>query len=124
MKIYIKKLKGKKAENFAVKFLKSHDYKILKRNFTCKTGEIDIIAFDLQSKELVFIEVRYRKKGIDEAMESINPAKQHRILRAAKFFLIINPLYEDFFLRFDVIALSHDQNNKWLIKHIKDAFRN
>ncbi|MDP8323419.1 MAG: YraN family protein [Candidatus Stygibacter australis] len=119
----IKKTKGDKGEKTALRFLKKLGYKIIERNFLCKTGEIDLIAYDLQNRELVFIEVRYRKTGIDDAIASINYTKQLKIIRAARYYLLINPEYSDTFTRFDVIALSHDPKNKWIIKHIPDAFR-
>jgi len=39
-----KKELGKKGEEVAVRFLKKHGYHILYRNYTCKMGEMDIIA--------------------------------------------------------------------------------
>ena len=119
----IKKTKGDKGEKTALRFLKKLGYKIIERNFLCKTGEIDLIAYDLQNRELVFIEVRYRESGIDDAIASINYTKQLKIIRAARYYLLINPKYFESFTRFDVIALSHDPKNKWIIKHIPDAFR-
>ena len=119
----IKKTKGDKGEKIALRYLKKLGYKIIERNFLCKTGEIDLIAYDLQNRELVFIEVRYRKTGIDDAIASINYTKQLKIIRAARYYLLINPKYFESFTRFDVIALSHDPKNKWIIKHIPDAFR-
>jgi putative endonuclease len=120
---YIKKTKGNKAEKAAVRFLKKQGLKIISRNFTCKTGEIDIIAYDKQFKELVFVEVRFRQSGIDSAFESIKFSKQRRIIKSARFFLLINPQYAGEFIRFDIIALSLDDNNKFLLKHVPDAFR-
>jgi len=119
----IKKTKGDKGEKIALRYLKKLSYKIIERNFLCKTGEIDLIAYDVQNKELVFIEVRYRESGIDDAIASINYTKQLKIIRAARYYLLINPKYFESFTRFDVIALSHDPKNKWIIKHIPDAFR-
>ena len=44
---------GKFGEDVAVKYLKQNGYKILDRNFSCKRGELDIVA--LQKKQIVFI---------------------------------------------------------------------
>lgn len=123
MNKYIKKTKGDMGEKIALRYLKKQGYKILEHNFLCKTGEIDLIAFDPQNKELVFIEVRYRETGIDDAIASINYNKQLKIIRAARYYLLINPEYSESFTRFDVIALSHDPAHEWVIKHITDAFR-
>jgi len=123
MNKYIKKTKGDKGEKTALRYLKKLGYKVIERNFLCKTGEIDIIAHDPKNDELVFIEVRYRQSGIDDAIASINYKKQLKIIKAARYYLLINPEYSELFTRFDVIALSHDPQNKWEIKHIPDAFR-
>ncbi|MGM0568826.1 MAG: YraN family protein, partial [Elusimicrobiota bacterium] len=37
-------LKGKKGEEKALFFLKQKNYSIIKRNWRCRAGEIDIIA--------------------------------------------------------------------------------
>ncbi|MDP8221592.1 MAG: YraN family protein [Candidatus Stygibacter frigidus] len=123
MSKYIKKIKGAKGEKTALRYLKKLGYKIIERNFLCKTGEIDIIAYDHKNEELLFVEVRFRQSGIDDAIASINYNKQLRIIKAARYYLLINPEYSESFTRFDVIALSHDPQNKWEIKHILDAFR-
>ena len=123
MKDKTKKEKGNSAENYANKFLKRAGYKIIRRNFNCKTGEIDIIARDTQTAEIVFVEVRFREYGIDAAIDSVNHSKQKRIIKASVYFLLINPEFADSFIRYDIIALSKN-NKKWVIEHIKDAFRN
>ena len=50
--MYTQKI-GKFGEDEAVKYLEKKGYKILDRNFSCKRGEIDIIALD--KGEIVFI---------------------------------------------------------------------
>ena len=51
MKIF-NKITGSQGEAIAQKFLKDQGYKILATNFTCKIGEIDIIA---QQKKTLFL---------------------------------------------------------------------
>ncbi len=45
---------GKEGEEEATKYLERQGYQIVQRNFSCRQGEIDIIAKD--KKEYVFIE--------------------------------------------------------------------
>ena len=52
----IKKKLGNLGEEIATKYLEKHNFKIIKRNFYCRQGEIDIIAKD--KEEIVFIEVK------------------------------------------------------------------
>ena len=57
--MYFKQSIGKLGEDIACLYLEKNNYKIIKRNFRCKQGELDIIAFNLK-KELIFIEVKTR----------------------------------------------------------------
>ena len=54
-------------ENIVKDYYRSLGYKILKTNYKCKKGKIDIIAKDMVTNELVFTEVKssyyYNKKN-------------------------------------------------------------
>ena len=50
---------GRHYEKVAEKCLESQGYQILERNFSCRRGEIDLIA--REGGYLVFVEVKYRK---------------------------------------------------------------
>ncbi|MDR0564548.1 MAG: YraN family protein [Azoarcus sp.] len=78
---------GTQAESLAAGWLAKQRLKIIACNVRCRGGEIDIICLD--GETLVFVEVRRRthtRHG--SAAESITPAKQLRILHAAKWWLI------------------------------------
>lgn len=111
---------GSLAEDAAVNFLQQHQLLVLKRNFRCKHGEIDLIAKD--NDFLVFIEVRYRKNAAyGSAAESIDNRKQLKIQNAAQFFMQKHSWAQKVQCRFDVIVMSKDiaaPNIEW----IKDAF--
>ena len=47
---------GNKGEDIAVRYLEDQGYKILKRNFRSRYGEIDIICS--RAKSVVFVEVK------------------------------------------------------------------
>ena len=74
---------GRIGEEIASAFLQKKGYTILTRNFSCRLGEIDIIA---RNKEyLTFVEVKLRKNAEHgEAREFVTRSKQKRILLAAK----------------------------------------
>ena len=78
--------KGRQAEDIAADFLESSGYRIVERNFTCRIGEIDIIA--RENEELVFVEVRSRssQRTVNPAY-SVNRTKQHKIARVAQYYL-------------------------------------
>jgi len=52
---------GSFGEDKAIAYLQNSHYQIIQRNFQRKWSEIDIIAKDKKTKELVFIEVKTRK---------------------------------------------------------------
>ena len=77
------KSKGNAAEDIACKFLEENNFKIIKRNFYFKGGEIDIIAF--KDNILHFIEVKSGKNF--EPIYNITPAKIKRIIKGAYIYM-------------------------------------
>ena len=69
-----------------------------------KFGEIDWIF--LKKKELVFVEVKFRKSKVD--LENIvHPKQVMRIMNMSRIFLMKNPLYHQYCLRFDLAVVSN-----------------
>lgn len=116
MKIHIKKELGNLGEQIAVEYLENNKYQIIKRNFYCRQGEIDIIAKD--KEEVVFIEVKTRSNiNFGKPSEAVNYIKQKHIYKSAQYFLYkTNSL--DMLTRFDVIEVLIDKG-RFNIKHIK-----
>lgn len=107
---------GQSYEREAETFLLRQGLKLEMRNFSCKTGELDLIMWDKQI--LTFIEVRFRKSfdfGGSEA--SISPIKQRRIILSAQYYLQRHYGNRLPMCRFDVVAIS-SENINW----IKNAF--
>lgn len=108
---------GQWGEEFAVQYLKSKKYMIVKRNFRIREGEIDIIAS--QNQILIFIEVKTRSS--DSFMlpcESVTGKKQRTIRRVAASYLQHHfPPYDE--IRFDVIEVYADKKQ---IRHLENAF--
>lgn len=116
MKIHIKKDFGNSGEDIAVQYLKSHGHIILKRNFYCKQGEIDIITKD--KNEIVFIEVKSRSSteyGLPS--ESVTKQKIQHLYKTARYFLYKNKMLNEF-VRFDVVEILI-KSGKFNINHIK-----
>jgi len=113
------KIIGNKAELAAQNFLKEKGYTIIASNFRCKTGEIDIIAYD--KNYIAFIEVKYRK-SLKNGMprEAVNYKKQNKIIRTAGYYLMIKNIYNKD-CRFDVVELYGDIDSP-KINLIKNAF--
>ena len=104
------KLIGNLAEKAALIFLKEQGLKLYQANFYSRFGEIDLIMLDGDS--YVFVEVKKRSSGINLAFESINLAKQRKLIKAAQFFLL--KLGKDVNCRFDAVALNADEQIEWI----------
>jgi putative endonuclease len=113
---------GNRFEDRAAQLLAAQGLKILTRNYTAKTGEIDIIA--LENNCLVFLEVRARSNPhYVSAAASVDRRKQQRIVRTAQHFLKANPRLAHAACRFDVIAFEPRQSTRELSANwIKSAF--
>ena len=100
---------GSLVEGCACDYLKNRGYLIIERNFACRFGEIDVVAF--KGKTLVFFEVRYRKKGsLVKPEESVDGRKVNRLRLAIREFLYRYPGAADRFesIRVDLIAVTGD----------------
>ncbi len=110
--------RGLAGESHAESFLKKLNYQILARNFRSLKGEIDIVALD--GRTVVFTEVKTWNSLSTDALEySLNGIKQRRILNAAHGYLLQNPDFRDYAMRFDVILLTERMKK---ILHLQNAF--
>ena len=86
--MYLKHELGILGEQIATNYLKSQNYEILNRNFSCKQGEIDIIAKD--NKEYVFVEVKTRTNSdYGEPVDSVNKIKQKHLKRTIEYYICL-----------------------------------
>ncbi|SES72398.1 MULTISPECIES: YraN family protein [Pseudobutyrivibrio] len=107
---------GNDFEKLAADYLKRQGMSILKMNFYCKMGEVDIIAKD--GSYLVFVEVKYRKSAArGTGFEAVNFNKMRKISRVADFYMYSRHMDGGTSVRFDVIAIEEGH-----LKHIKNAF--
>lgn len=111
-----KRQTGTAYEEQAAKWLEAHGYRILKRNYRCRQGEIDLIAED--GPCLVFIEVKYRRDSqTGHPAEAVDIRKQRRITRTALYYCCEQRIPETRECRFDVVSILQDK-----IEHIINAF--
>lgn len=108
-------------EKRAQKLLKQQGCTILARNYSCKTGELDLVVADPDGT-IVFVEVKTRS-GQDFAPpeDSVTASKKQRLSRAARYFLKTHNI-ENRPCRFDVVAITLDQQCREIVKHYKNAF--
>lgn len=118
------KVLGQSGESLAVNFLLHNGYKIVARNYTSVSGEIDIIASI--DKIIVFVEVKTRTSteyGLP--CEAITRNKIKRIRDTAKRYLhadaCLDNRFKDSDIRMDVIEILIHGKRPY-IHHIENAF--
>jgi putative endonuclease len=115
------KLLGRWGEKYCQRFLKRKGLKKLARNFSCKTGEIDLIMVDIDGT-IVFVEVRTRAdESFGPAESSITFAKKAKLLRTAQYFLATHNI-ENRPFRFDVVTIVLAPTGRPLLRHYENAF--
>ena len=96
-------------------------YDILDANYHCRFGELDLVAFD--GKYLVFIEVRTREVGaLVSPAETVDGRKQHKLILTAQYYLLQNPEFRDFAMRFDVVEVFYSGGYDCTVRRIENAF--
>ena len=116
------KRKGLHYENQAKNYLVQHGLALLKQNYHCRFGEIDLIM--LQQEVLCFIEVKYRNSmAYGGAASSISTQKQKKIVKTALFFITGNEKLKQHSIRFDALLIQQQADNKSVdIDWIQNAF--
>jgi putative endonuclease len=112
---------GRWAEKRCEKYLRRKGLKKLARNFTCKTGEIDLVMVDTDGS-IVFVEVKARAdESLTPAESVITPSKKSKLTRTARYFLATNNIDNRPF-RFDIVTIILGQSGPPQIRHYRNAF--
>jgi len=110
---------GSAGERAAEEFLKRKRYTVLRRNYRCKSGEVDLVA--VHRGTLVFVEVKTRRdESCGSPFEAVDRRKQQRLIRAARQFIAEHDLY-DRNARFDVVAVWEEAGRR-RCEVLEDAF--
>ena len=84
------KATGVSGEKFAQRLLIKKGYKIIQNNFSCKIGEIDIIA--ILGDTLIFVEVKTRKTSkFGLPQEAVNTHKLQKIAKVGEYYTLTHP---------------------------------
>ena len=79
---------GAQGEQVAVDYLTSLGLRVLTRNWRCRYGELDVIAADDATRNVVFVEVKTRTTDqFGGVAEAVTPAKVRRLRRLAGLWL-------------------------------------
>ena len=110
---------GEAGEDHACVFLRGAGFRVLERNFRCRSGEVDVIATD--GDTVVFVEVKERHGDTHgEGHESVTFGKRRRLVRAAVLYASRKGLSESP-LRFDVVSIDHHAGGVE-VRHDRGAF--
>lgn len=110
---------GDIGEQTVCDYLHKNGYEIIKRNFTVKGGEIDIIAE--KNDTVCFVEVKTRKLGaLSSGEEALTSAKRKHIIYAAKRFLTTLAVVPK--CRFDVAVVETKNEKVVKLKYYVNAF--
>lgn len=104
---------GQLGEAYAAQVLQEHGLHIMKRNWRCASGELDLVAKD--GDVLVFVEVRTRStaKASSESaelrygsvLEAVTWQKQQQVRRLAEIYLYQHRLHDQP-VRFDAVLVE------------------
>ncbi len=109
---------GQRAEEYAWQFLQQQGCVLIRQNYHCPWGEIDLIVRLRQI--LIFVEVRARRTDhFGGAAGSVTKAKQRKLVQTAAHFLQQFPEYADDDCRFDVIAMSSSTDAERALQHLE-----
>lgn len=111
---------GRAAEAAAARFLEAAGLAIIERNVRFPEGEIDLVCRD--DGVLVFVEVKCRRAGWDEApAAAVSWHKQRRLTRLAQHYLKWRQLH-GIRCRFDVVSVTLDAGGALGVRHVRAAF--
>ena len=114
--------RGAHAERAALAHLRAHGLKLIAHNYRCAAGELDLIMLD--ARELIFVEVRYRKsENYGGALASVDGEKQRKLRNASAHFLQQASAFDKSFdgCRFDVVAVGGNAPH-YQFEWVRDAF--
>ncbi len=111
---------GKVGEEYALSFLKKNGHHIEAVNFRTRSGEIDIITS--KDDTIIFVEVKTRKTSfLESPFDAVTTRKKHQISFVALEYLNRKNIH-DINVRFDVISIIFDDNNRKQVDHLENAF--
>ncbi len=115
------KLLGRWGEKRSEKFLKNKGLKLLTRNYSCKTGELDLVMVN-DNGAIVFVEVKTRAdESYTEVESAITADKKRKIFNTSRYFLASHEIGSRPY-RFDVVSIIVGRKGPVEIRHYENAF--
>lgn len=112
---------GREGEDYAVEYLRALGMVVVERNWRCREGEIDVIAFDEECDTLVIVEVKTRRTTtFGSPVEAVNPAKVRRLRQLAYAWMREHPVGVGA-VRIDVVGILMQSGDQPSLEHIRDV---
>lgn len=115
--------KGSEGEKLAGEYLQAKGYTLLEYNYFFEHAEVDLVAFDKEAQAIVFAEVKKRSSSsFGKPVDAITDEKQKNIYKASEAWLYERKM-DGSPARFDVIAITQEEDEAPDIQHFENAFR-
>ncbi len=112
---------GQAGEQLATERLCQEGMQIIETRWKDHAYEIDIVAFDPSTDEIVFVEVKTRQSGRwGRPEDAVDYRKIMRSVRAADFYLRSRNI--DYQARFDVFAIELPASGSPHVEYYKNAY--
>jgi putative endonuclease len=112
--------RGAVGEEVATAELERAGYRVVERNYRCRVGEIDVIAF--HDETLCFVEVRTRRQGaMVDGFSSVDSRKRRKVVRAAQTYCHARNVGQRP-MRFDVVQVEALAQGGYSTEIIRNAF--
>ena len=110
---------GDEGEEAAVRLLEAQGYRVRARQYSCRYGELDVVAE--RGELLCFVEVRMRSTAVwGDPSHTVSWEKQRKVVKAALHYLMAHRV-RDRMVRFDVISVV-GRGEKATVEHLPGAF--
>jgi putative endonuclease len=107
---------GEIGEQLVATWLTAQHHKILKRRWSCRLGEIDLISMtpddprsvkDHRTIALVEVKTRSTYNWDIDGLLALTPSKQRKLWKTAELFILAHPQWANRPFRFDVALVRH-----------------
>lgn len=110
---------GRRGEDRAAAYVEEIGWRVVERNWRCRSGELDLVAYDPQTGTLVFIEVKCRSGyGFGHPLEAITSQKAARLRGLAVEWLRANEVQAKR-IRIDAVGIVLDGQDEVELTHVR-----
>ncbi|NHN54383.1 YraN family protein [Calidifontibacter sp. DB0510] len=112
---------GARGEDYAAAFLTRAGLRIIDRNWRCRDGEIDLVAWEEPTRTIVVVEVKTRRSvAFGSPIEAVTQVKAHRLRRLAARWARDHDAHAAA-LRVDVIGVLVARDGSYQLEHLRDV---